>query len=176
MARGKRRRVQRVTKEEEAARLALEQRQREIELIQRAHELGLGFKEQELPKDYVDESSVKRTNMASVLALIPFTKEWKEASVAEDEFDNLPKIQLEKEKARALLEMVRIGQQDRALDIMLQETDNDYFYFNKLRTKLEGEGKYSYETPPVLKSRKERSMHNRFAKAIGSNHDELRYA
>ena len=168
MARGKRRRVQRVTKEEEAARLALEQRQREMELIQRAQELGLGYKEPELPKDHVDEASINKTNMASVLALVPFTKEWKEARVAEDEFDNLPQIQLEKEKARALLEMVRIGQQDRALDSLLQETNNDFFYFNKLRTKLEAEGKYKYVAPPVVKTRRERSMHNRFAKAIGS--------
>ena len=157
-----------MTKEEEEARLALEQRQREEALVQRAQELGLTYKDPELPVEDVDESAVKRSHLASLLALVPLTKEWHEARKAEDEFDNLPQIQREREKAHALLEMVRVGQQDRALEEMLRDTENDFFYFNKLRTKLEGEGKYAYEAPPVVKSRKERAMHNRFAKAIGT--------
>jgi hypothetical protein len=169
MKRGKQKKVKRVTKEEEAARVVQLQKQKEQELIDKALELGLGFNEQDLPAEEVEEDAIKRTHAHSFLAMVPYTKEWYEGQIAEDEFDNLAQIKFEKVKAEALLQMTRIGKHEEAMSIMRAETKNDFFYFNRLKTKFEGEGKYSYEPPPVDKSRKERSMLNLFARAIGES-------
>ena len=78
---------------------------------------------------------------------------------------------MEKIKASALLTMATIGQHEKAIQIMRAETKNDFFYFNKLRTKLEGEGRYAYEAP-LLKGSSSRNAgrhkKNRFMKAIGT--------
>lgn len=62
--------------------------------------------------------------------------------------------------------MTQMGQHEEALLIMRGETDNDFFYFNKLKYKLEQEGKYKYEESAVEKARRERFIRNRFAHAI----------
>lgn len=161
----KRSRLKRVSKEEEAAALLREQRMNDERLVAKAHELGLGYREQAQPVDEVDDSLVQRSNLHAALAMVPFTSAWYEANFAEDDFDNLATIQRERAKASALLRMTEIGKHEKALAVMRSETKNDFYYFNKLKFKMETEGKYKYVEPVNERMRKEH-FKNIFVRAI----------
>jgi hypothetical protein len=137
-------------------------------LIERAKGLGLHYQVQDLPVEDIDQEKLKKSLLTSLTALVPYTKAWNEAHIAEDDFDNLPNIIAERIKAKELLTMTTLGQHEKALAIMRAETDNDFFYFNRLKSKLEGEGKYMYEEQVYLKQMKTRCMKNKFALAIGT--------
>lgn len=116
-------------------------------VMKRAEELGQGFVDYELPPDEVDEDMVKRSLWTSLRTFIPYTNEWYEAKAAEEEMDDLKKIRIERVKAEDLYHMSKIGKHDDALLTMLSETNYDYFYFNKLKYKMENEGKFKFELP-----------------------------
>lgn len=113
----------------------------------RLDDAGLAFQAHELPPDEVDEKDVEKDRLYSFMSMIPFTQAYYEASAAESEMDNLRKIRIEKAKASDLLAMTKMGRHEEALSKMMAETNNDFFYFNKLRTKLEEEGKVHIEAP-----------------------------
>jgi hypothetical protein len=108
-------------------------------------EAGMEFVDHELPPDEVDEREVRRSLWTSFRTFVPYTNEWYEARAAEEEMDDLTKIRVEKVKAQDLYTLSKIGRHDEALDSMMAETNNDFFYFNKLKYKMEQEGKWKFE-------------------------------
>jgi hypothetical protein len=124
------------------------QKQDDIEYMkQGAADAGLGFVEYELPPDDVEEKEVQRTLWTSLKSFIPYTNEWYEAMAAEEEMDNLKKIRIERVKAEDLLTMTKMGRHEEALESMMAETNYDFFYFNKLKMKMEAEGKFQFTVP-----------------------------
>ena len=106
---------------------------------------NMEFVDHELPPDEVDEKEVQKSLLTSIRTFIPYTNEWYEALAAEEEMDDLRKIKIEKVKASDLYTLTKIGRHEEALDQMMSETNNDFFYFNKLKYKLEQEGKWKYD-------------------------------
>ena len=87
--------------------------------------------------------------MQSLKGLWPWSDEYYEAEAAEEEMDNLKAIRVERARAEDLLAMTKIGDHEKALDIMMAETNNDFFFFNKLKYQYEGEGKWEFEEPEL---------------------------
>ncbi len=145
-------------------------RNEEVESVkQGAAEAGLGFVEYELPPDEVDEKEVQRSILTSLWSLIPYTNEWYEAMAAEEEMDNLRKIRVERVKAEDLYTMSKMGRHDEALDSMMSETNYDFFYFNKLKAKMEAEGKFQFIPPKqmnIFADFEKGANRNRLKKAI----------
>lgn len=132
---------------------------------------GLEFVDNELPPDEVDESLVRRSLWTSIRTFIPGTQEYYEAKAAEEEMDDLTKIRIEKVKAQDLYTLTKIGRHDEALDAMMAETNNDFFYFNKLKYKMEQEGKWKFEFKKnsIAFGSAERAAHrNRLRKAANA--------
>ncbi len=136
-------------------------------ILKKAEELGLGYVDTELPPDELEESQYKRSIFTSLMSMIPYTQAWYEASSAEEELDDLGKIRIERAKVDDLVAMTKMGRHEEALTKMMAETNNDFFYFNKLRTKMEAEGKIKVELPNLNpNSEMERGQHrNRLKKA-----------
>lgn len=130
-------------------------------------EKGLNFEENEIPPDEVDPSLVSKTAWQQFRALIPYTAEWYESRQAETEMDDLTKVRLEKAKARDLLAMAKTGQHEEALERMMSETNNDFFFFNKLMTKMQEEGTFSFDKPELnpFESLQKGTGRNRIKKA-----------
>ena len=156
--------------------LALEKEKKERserELKEKLESKGLAFQDYELPPDELEEKAYKKSQFQGFLSMIPFTEAYYEASAAEDEMDNLRKIRIEKAKASDLLAMTKMGRHEEALAKMMSETNNDFYYFNKLRTKLEAEGKVFIEAPnldPFADMHKGKNR-NRVKKAHGKRFD-----
>jgi len=112
-------------------------------------EKGLNFEENEIPPDEVDPSLVSKTAWQQFRSLIPYTDEWYESRQAENEMDDLTRMRLEKAKAKDLLAMTKTGHHEEALEKMLAETNNDFFFFNKLMTKMQEEGTFSFDKPEL---------------------------
>lgn len=108
---------------------------------------GLNFINHELPPDEVDEKEVEQSTWASIRTFIPYTNEWWEARRAEEEMDALNKIRVERIKANDLVVMTKTGRAEEALAKMMAETNNDFFFFNKLKYKMEQEGTFKYADP-----------------------------
>jgi len=108
---------------------------------------GLNFVNHELPPDEVDEKEVEQSTWTSIKTFIPYTNEWWEARRAEEEMDALNKIRVEKIKANDLVVMTKTGRAEEALAKMMAETNNDFFFFNKLKYKMEQEGTFKYADP-----------------------------
>lgn len=117
------------------------------QILQKAEELGLTYHADELPPDELEDSQYKKTLYNSLMSMIPYTQAWYEASAAEEELDNLSKIRIERAKTDDLVAMTKMGRHEEALTKMMAETNHDYFYFNKLRQKMESEGKIKVEIP-----------------------------
>lgn len=130
-----------------------------------AGSIGQGFVDHELPPDEVDEKVVKRTILTSLRSMIPYTNEWYESRAAEEEMDNLKKIRIEQVKANDLFVMAKMGRHEEALEMMMKETNYDFFYFNKLKHKMEQEGKYKFEMPKEQELFGEGGHKNRIRKA-----------
>lgn len=147
------------------------------EAKKKAEEKGLGFVEYELPPDDVDEEEVRRTLLTSLRAFIPYTQEWYEALAAEEDLDNLKRILKEKSKVHDLYTMSKMGRHEEALDMMMSETNYDFFYFNKLKYKMELEGKFNFETPNdsnLFRALDSKGGHrNRLKKAINQVYNVL---
>ena len=112
-------------------------------------EKGLNFEENEIPPDEVDASMVSKSMWQQFRSLIPYTDEWYESRQAESEMDDLTRMRLEKAKAKDLLAMSKTGQHEEALERMMGETNNDFFFFNKLMTKMQEEGTFSFDKPEL---------------------------
>ena len=136
------------------------------ELKKKIAELGLERKEFELPPDEVDEKDVERSAYTSLLAMVPYTQEWWEAKAAEEELDDLTKIRGEIARANELVAMTKIGKHEEALAEMMDETNNDFHYFNKLKNSETNKGRFNY-VPKTLNPFKDISQgRNRLKKAL----------
>ena len=134
-------------------------------LLERAEELGLNYHEVELPPDELEETQYKKTILSSLTSMIPYTQAWYEANAAEDEMDDLGKIRIERAQCADLVAMTKMGRHEEALAKMMAETNNDFFYFNKLRMKMEAEGKIKVEVPNLnpFKDLEQGKGRNRFS-------------
>lgn len=112
-------------------------------------EKGLGFNADnaELPPEDVDDKEVAKSAWETLKSFVPYTNAYYEAQAAEDEMGDLRKIRIEKVKAGDLFNATKTGNHEEALESMMAETNNDFFYFNRLRTKMEAEGKFTIEKP-----------------------------
>jgi hypothetical protein len=136
-----------------------------------AASVGLDFVDHELPPDEVDEKLVQRSLITSLRSIIPYTNEWYEAKAAEEEMDDLKKIRIEKVKADDLYTMTKTGRYEEALENMMSETNYDFFYFNKLKMKMENDGKFHFEKPKkinVFADFEKGSNRNRLKRAINA--------
>lgn len=131
-----------------------------------AAEAGLGYVDHELPPDEVEDKAVRRTIIYSLRSMIPYTNEWYEANAAEEEMDDLKKIRVERVKANDLYVKTKMGKHEEALTDMMAETNYDFFYFNKLKYKMEQEGKFSFEIPKNIDMFGTDINKNRLRKAI----------
>ena len=139
------------------------------QLLKKAEELGLNYQQVEIPDE---DKEVKSTIVHSILAMIPGTQAYYEASASEQEMDDLAKIRIEKAKANDLLALAQIpGKHDEALETMMAETNNDFFYFNALKFKMENEGKFKYKTKDLNPFKDIGSKKNRLRKAIRMQFD-----
>jgi hypothetical protein len=150
-----------------------ESRKEQTDLLRKkAEDAGLTFVEEELPVDHVDESEVRQSNWKAFKSMIPYTHEWYEGRIVEDEMDNLKRIRIENVKAKDLYAMTKLGQHEEALETMMAETNYDFFYFNRLKTKMESEGKFKFQEPnlnPFSFLNKGKDQ-NRIKKAFHLNH------
>jgi len=108
-------------KEERAKEAHLEEK---AFIAEKMKEQGLGFEAHELPPldeegDKALELQVKRTFLQSLMALLPGSDEAFEGAMAEEEMDNLQKIEIEKAKAQDLLALTKIGRHEEALETMM---------------------------------------------------------
>lgn len=165
------RRIERLKKQKKLAdKKQLEDARQQLE------DLGQVFTDYELPPDEVDEKEVRRSILTSIRTFIPYTNEWYEAKAAEEELDDLKKIKIEKVKAADLLTMSKVGRHDEALDQMMSETNYDFFYFNKLKFKMENEGKFKFEFKADRASLSKISQvnkRNRLRKAVNTAYGAL---
>lgn len=136
------------------------------QLLKKAEDAGLTFQDNGLPPPddedvYADPGIIK-----SLLSMIPGTQAYYEAQASEQEMDDLAKIRIEKTKANDLLAMAKMGKHEEALDKMMAETNNDFFYFNKLKERITKEGKYSYKEIDLNPFKDIGSKKNRLRKAL----------
>ena len=108
-------------------------------------DLGLQYEEVEIPPEEVDREEVAKTLMYTLRSLIPYTKEYYEGMAAEMEMDDLFKIRVEQAKAKELLSKTRTGHELEALEEMMDDTNRDFHFFNKLRHQQILDGKYKYK-------------------------------
>jgi hypothetical protein len=165
---------------EEAKKKRLAEAEKErLELLQKKMEnAGLNFVDHELPPDEIDDEvmdQTKKSIWASFKSMIPYTSEWYESFQAEDEMDNFSRIKIEKAKANDLLAMTKVGRHEEALEMMMSETNNDFFFFNKLKFKMEEEGKWDYKEPQLdpFGSLSKGTGRNRIKKAMGAQYSIL---
>jgi hypothetical protein len=155
-------------REEETKRRQAEMEKEKIEQLKlKLADLGLEDKEIYVPPDDIDEKSVQKSMLNSLLSIIPYTNAWYEAKAAEEEMNDLRKIRIEKVKANDLLALARIpGRHDEALQKLMSETDRDFHYFNRLRCQKISEGKFT-PFPEVINPFKEIERgRNRIKKAV----------
>jgi hypothetical protein len=107
--------------------------------------LGLGYQELDIPPDEVNQKDVEKGMWHTLRSMIPYTNEYYEAAAAEDELNDLVKIRREMARATELVQQACVGDYNEALEEMLAETNNDFYYFNKIKYRQEQEGKWKYE-------------------------------
>lgn len=137
---------------------------------------GQGFVDYEIPPDEVDEEKLRRSLYTSIMTFIPYTNEYYEALAAEEEMDDLGKIRIEKVKAQDLYAMSKVGRHEDALQSMMAETNYDFFYFNKLKMKMELEGKFKFNMPDntsLFSALDSGPNRNRLRKAINQVYNAL---
>lgn len=107
-------------------------------------DLGMNFEDVEIPPDEVDQQEVAKSLMHTLRSMIPYTKEYYEGMSAELEMNDLHKIRVEQAKARELLSKTRTGHELEALEEMMDDTNRDFHFFNKLKHQQTLDGKYKY--------------------------------
>lgn len=161
--------LQRMKKQKEIAK-----QEHKAQAAEKLKEVGMEFVDEELPPDEVDEKEVRRSLLTSLRTFIPYTNEWYEAMAAEEEMDDLTKIRIERVKAQDLYTLTKIGRHDEALDAMMAETNHDFFFFNKLKHKMEQEGKWKFDFSKGGLFGDARNLHrNRLRKAANAVYGAL---
>jgi len=130
---------------QQAAERAMEDEKRVLK--EKMDNAGLSHIDHGLPDEEIDQNDerIKATWWKSIKGIFPGTDEYYEGMAAEDEMDDLKAIRVEKAKASDYLAMTKTGKHEQALAIMMSDTNNDFFFFNKLMTKYREEGKWEYE-------------------------------
>jgi hypothetical protein len=170
-----------------AERKEIDRQERIAQTKQLIEDLGEDFKDNELPPEEVSQKEVKKSIFSTFKSFVPYTNEYYEALKAEEEMDDLKGIRIEKVIAKDLLNMTKTGLHEEALEQMMSETNNDFYYFNRLRTKLESEGKLQlekvYEDPfsklekGVEKNRLKKAFRLHYSTAYAEeNEDKLEFA
>jgi hypothetical protein len=131
------------------------------------NELGLGYEEVELPPDEVKRDDVAKSLFHTIKSLVPYTNEYYEALKAEEELNDLEKIRIEKTRAQELISKSRLGRHEEALEEMMDETNNDFYYFNKMKHRETMLGRYTYRPPSMDPFRFMSRGQNRLRKAVG---------
>lgn len=131
------------------------------------NELGLEYEEVELPPDVVKREDVAKSLIHTIKSLVPYTQEYYEGLKAEEEMNDLQKIRIEKSRAQELISKTRVGRHDEALEEMMDETNNDFYYFNKLKYQETLKGKFKYHPPTLDPFRFMSRGQNRLRKAVG---------
>ena len=108
-------------------------------------DMGLQYEEVDIPPDEVDRQEVAKGIVYTLRSMIPYTREYYEGLAAEMEMDDLYKIKVEQAKAKELLAKTRSGKHEEALEEMMDETNRDFHFFNKLKYQQAKEGKYKYK-------------------------------
>jgi hypothetical protein len=108
-------------------------------------ELGLEFKNEEAPPDEIDKSLVEKPLLDTFLALIPYTNAWYASRAAEEEDDDLKKLQIDHAFNKNLVTMTKVGRHEDAMEILMKDTNHDLHYFNKLKSKAIEEGKFKVD-------------------------------
>lgn len=119
----------------------------------RLADAGLAHVDQEMAYGENDGVAEKahQSILKSFLGMIPWTNAWYESRAAETEMDDFTAMKNELAKANDLLAMTTIGRHEEALADMMAETNNDYFFFNKLKHKMMEDKSYSFEIPNLNK-------------------------
>jgi hypothetical protein len=158
-------------REEQTKQRQLQMEQERLEQINnKLTEMGIADFNHDTPPDEVDEASVQRSTYKTLISMIPYTNAWYEAKAAEDEMDGLKAIRIEKTKASDLLALAKIpNRSEEALRKLMSETNNDFHYFNRLRTKLESEGKFVPFKPAKNMFKDAGGAKNRVKKAFRKN-------
>ena len=142
------------------------------QLLKRTEEAGLAYVHHEIVDDDVE---VQESIAKSLMSFIPGTTAYYEAKASEEEMDDLAKIRIEKAKANDMLALAKMpGKHEEALERMMAETNNDFFYFNALKDKRTKEGKYTYEEKDLNPFKDIGSKKNRFRRAIRMQFDMIK--
>ena len=141
--------------------------------MKKAESAGLTYVDNALPPVDEDDISQDTGIIKSFLSMIPYTEAYYEATASEEEMNDLAKIRIEKAKANDLLALAKMGKHEEALEKMMSETNNDFFYFNKLKDKLETQGKFQYKEIKLNQFADIGSKKNRFRKAIRMQFDVI---
>lgn len=116
--------------------------QEEAELLKaKMDAAGLSYVEQDLPDDGLQ---VSKGIIYSLRSLWPGTDEYYEAQQAEMEMDDLSRLRIERVKAADLVALASTDYEE-ALEQLMSATENDFFFFNKLKYSMEQEGKWEFE-------------------------------
>lgn len=130
-------------------------------------ELGLGYKEEEIPPDEVDRTMVDKGIWHTIKSMIPYTNAYYEAKAAMEELDDYHQIRVDIARAAELVSKARVGRHEEALEEMMAETNHDFFYFNKIKHNQTVEGKWKYVPPKLDPFRYLERGGNRLRKAVG---------
>jgi hypothetical protein len=133
----------------QAAERALEDEKRVLK--EKMDAAGLSHIDHKLPDEdlTLDDPRIRKSLWKSIKGLFPGTDEYYEGMAAEDEMDDLKAIRIEKARANDYLAMTKTGKHEEALAVMMAETNNDFFFFNKLMTKYREEDKWKFEAPEL---------------------------
>lgn len=165
-----------LSKREEQMKLRAESMHKEKikHMNDRLEEMGIKDFNDDIPPDFVDEKAVERSLYTALRAMIPYTNEWYEAKAAEEEMDDLTKIRIEKTKANDLLALSKLpSRQEEALQKLMSETNNDFHYFNRLRSMKIAEGTYQPPKAAVNAFKDAGGGKNRVKKAIKKPFEDL---
>jgi hypothetical protein len=136
------------------------------EIADKIARLGMTYEEAEIPPDEVERKDVAKSILHTLKAMVPYTQEYYEAMKAEEEMDDLFKIQVEKARAKELVSKTRVGRHEEALEEMMDETDHDFHYFNKIKHTQTLEGKFVYPRPEQDPFKYMERGQNRIRKAV----------
>lgn len=111
----------------------------------KVEKLGLQNKNRELPPDEVDRKEVAKDTLYTLQTFIPYTEAWWEARAAEEELDDLKHIRKEIQAANELVAMTKMGRHEDALKELMDDTNQDFHYFNKLKNAEISKGRFVYD-------------------------------
>ena len=93
---------------------------------------------------------VELTLFQSWLSMIPLTKYWWEARRADRALHNIKAMHQETARAKHLVGLVEAGLHEDALREQMNDTDMDFFQFNKVKHAMEEHGQWKWQKPRHL--------------------------